>query len=1055
MKKYISLFIAVILIAALIGCHAGGNAPFAQNNGETTVLPETRVVGANGRFSEITFPSGAVIKCPNNDTFKEGVRVTASEQKVPIITDNSGKFSYIYVYNISAVLPAENSLSSDVPVNTVEKPLSVTLPNGSTAGTCYIGTRASENEPWRFSLVSDGNVSNARFMRLSAKSSKTCTFDLYRLNVQFRLFAFDNEDSDKGEVDSVALSTGFEDNKITVKDGKYTEDLEIKITLYGEKLDSINAYNLIARIIYRSSSLNPVQLKANGSIVKQTDSDDKAVTGGYEHSFEISNIRVDSQMSGEAVLSFVLNLNGVTLEDFPTDFLVEFYSDTKDEKALPFTYTQFFSFATKEEQVNPEPQPGNYALTVNSGIGIASVEGAGNYKAGESVTVKCSIKDGYEFDSWSGDKIGSTIELTFNMPENNVTVTANAKVITYNISYNIDGGQLTKDNPSNYTVETDDIPLTNPTKNGYTFKGWSGTGLTGDENTSVTIAQGSTGDRTYTANWNENPPDTYTLTLVAGTGIASVDNEKAYSKDTSITLNCTVKDGYEFEKWTNSNGDTVTSPFTMPAEAVTLIANAKAITYKITYELDGGQMTADNPQNYTVETADFNLPTPTKDYYNFLGWSLNNGKPVTPVTIAQGTHEDRTYTANWSINCYNLTINKGTGIATITGNGNHEYNSTVTASCTMLAGYEFDKWTGDFTEETFTMPANNATMTANAKLIEYKISYITEGGVFAEGVASPTLYTVASEAFTLPTPTRNNYKFLGWCLNSGAPVESVEIAQGTHESRTYVASWTMADTLTFTLAEGVTLEMKRCPAGTFTMGSPTTENGRDDDETQHSVTISKDFWMGTYEVTQAQYRAIMGSNPSDNTTGDESVLPVERVTWNDIMTDSTGFNAMLNASLTAQLAQLPGSYKFDLPTEAQWEYACRAGTQGQLNYFEDNTKSYDDEKNIGAVAWYSSNSSGTTHEVGKKKDNDWGLYDMHGNVWEWCKDMYGESYYQYCIDNNITTDPFCDSGSDRVGRGGGWIGNAGDCRSAFRSNGNPGYRFSYLGFRLALVPVVQ
>ncbi len=169
----------------------------------------------------------------------------------------------------------------------------------------------------------------------------------------------------------------------------------------------------------------------------------------------------------------------------------------------------------------------------------------------------------------------------------------------------------------------------------------------------------------------------------------------------------------------------------------------------------------------------------------------------------------------------------------------------------------------------------------------------------------------------MQTPTRNNYKFLGWCLNSGAPVESVEIAQGTHESRTYVASWTMADTLTFTLAEGVTLEMKRCPAGTFTMGSPTTENGRDDDETQHSVTISKDFWMGTYEVTQAQYRAIMGSNPSDNTTGDESVLPVERVTWNDIMTDSTGFNAMLNASLTAQLAQLPGSYKSDLPTEAQ------------------------------------------------------------------------------------------------------------------------------------------
>ena len=1047
-KYFCFLLISLAAIAALLGCHAGGNSPMAPDNSATTVLPETRVVDANGRFTDITFPSGAVIKCPNDNTFKEGVEVTAAEQKIPVITDNSGKFSYIYVYNISAVLPSSNSF-----VNTIEKPLSVTLPNNSTTGTCYVGTRASESDSWHYSLVTDSVNSNARFMRLSANPPKSCTFNLFRLNIQFRLFAFDNESSDKAEVDSVALSTGSEDNKITVKDGKYTEDLEIKITLNGEKLDSVNAGNLIARIIYRSSNLNPVQLKANGSIVKQTNSDDKAVTGGYEHSFEISNIRVDSQMSGEAVLSFVLNLNGVTLEDFPTDFFVEFYSDTKDEKALPFTYTQFFSFETKEEQDDPEPQPGNYALTVNSGTGIASVEGAGNYKAGESVTVKCSIKDGYEFDSWSGDKIGSTIELTFNMPENNVTVTANAKVITYNISYNIDGGQLTKDNPSNYTVETDDIPLTNPTKNGYTFKGWSGTGLTGDENTSVTIAQGSTGDRTYTANWSENPPDTYTLTLVAGTGIASVDNEKAYKKDTSITLNCTVKDGYEFVNWTNSNGDTVTSPFIMPEKAVTLTANAKAITYKITYELDGGQMTADNPQNYTVETEAFNLPSPTKTGYTFTGWTGSNGDvPQKSVSIVQGSKSDISFTANWSINSYNLTLNKGTGIATVSGAGSHEYNSSVTASCTMLAYYEFDKWTGDFTEETFTMPANNATMTANARPIEYKISYITEGGVFAEGVASPTLYTVASETFTLPTPTRNNCKFLGWCLNGGDPVESVTIAQGTHESRTYVASWTMADVLTFTLAEGVTLEMRRCPAGAFTMGSPDNEDGRYDDERQHSVTISKDFWTGTYEVTQAQYRAIMDSNPSYNTTEDEIALPVEKVSWDDVMTDSTGFNARLNASLTAQLAQLPGSYKFDLPTEAQWEYACRAGTTHALNNDKDITNTGSEDSNLNEVAWYKQNwgsDNNRTHTVGALASNTWGLYDMHGNVKEWCKDMYGD------YPTTAVTDPFCDSGYDPVCRGGSLSDIARDCRSACRDGYSPSSMGVFIGFRLALVPVVQ
>ena len=852
-RKYLILLIIAGFVSLLIGCHAGGSAPFAPNNGETVVTPETRIVDAKGRFDDITFPSGAVIKCPNDNTFQEGVKVTASEDKIPVITDNSGNFSYIYQYRISAVLPSENSLTADVPVNTTEKPLKVSFPNNSTTGFCYIGTRASENDPWRYTLADDGGVGNLRLSRLSIKSPKAFYFDLYRFNIQFRLFVIDNEDSDKAEVDFVEVSTGSKENKISIENGKYAEDLEVKITLYGEKLDSINTNNLTARIIYRSNNLNPVQIKANGSIVKQNDSDDKAVTGGYEHSFEISNIRVDSQMSGEAVLSFVLNLNGVTLEDFPTDFLVEFYSDTKDEKALPFIYTRVLSFETKENQNDPDPQP-------------------------------------------QPD------------PDSQLDPDPDPQpVTTYTIAYDLDGGEPTGNNPTSYNENTGDIPLSNPTKEGYTFTGWTGTELDAPTE-NVVIKKGSTGNRSYKANWKQNAPDEYTLNL-----------------------------------------------------------------------------------------------------------------------------------------------GKGDGIATVSGNGAYKAGENITASCTMLAGYEFDKWTGDFTEETFTMPANNATMTANAKLIEYKISYVTEGGVFSEGVASPTLYTVASEAFTLPTPTKNNCVFVDWVIDGGAPVKSVTIAQGTHESRTYVASWTMADTLTFTLAEGVTLEMKRCPAGTFTMGSPTTENGRFDDETQHSVTISKDFWMGTYEVTQAQYRAIMGSNPSDNTTGDESVLPVERVTWNDIMTESTGFNAMLNASLTAQLDQLPGSYKFDLPTEAQWEYACRAGTTSALNNGKKivNLSSADD--NLSEVAWYYYHYENTrkTHTVGSLASNTWGLYDMHGNVWEWCKDMYAD------YPTTAVTDPFCDTGSNRVFRGGGWDDLARLCRSAWRGGNNPGLQLNLLGFRLALVPVVQ
>jgi formylglycine-generating enzyme required for sulfatase activity len=317
----------------------------------------------------------------------------------------------------------------------------------------------------------------------------------------------------------------------------------------------------------------------------------------------------------------------------------------------------------------------------------------------------------------------------------------------------------------------------------------------------------------------------------------------------------------------------------------------------------------------------------------------------------------------------------------------------------------------------------------------------------------------------LPTPTRNKCKFLGWSLNSGAPVESVEIAQGTHENRTYVARWTMDDVLTFTLAEGVTLEMRRCPAGTFQMGSPTTENGRYNNETQHSVTISKDFWMGTYEVTQEQYFVIMGTNPSqfrDNTNKNvrpttSANYPVEYVASTYILTESTGFNAKLNASLTAQLAQLPFSYKFDLPTEAQWEYACRAGTTKALNNDKDITNIDSEDSNLNEVAWYKQNwgtANNKPHTVGGKAPNAWGLYDMHGNVSEWCKDRYEASYYQDCIDNNITTDPFLplnNSSSYRVWRGGAWDKDPKDCRSATRSCSTPDSISNYRGFRLVLV----
>ena len=211
---------------------------------------------------------------------------------------------------------------------------------------------------------------------------------------------------------------------------------------------------------------------------------------------------------------------------------------------------------------------------------------------------------------------------------------------------------------------------------------------------------------------------------------------------------------------------------------------------------------------------------------------------------------------------------------------------------------------------------------------------------------------------------------------------------------------------------GVEFAFRWCPAGTFTMGSPTSELGRYSNETQHRVTLTKGFWMMETQVTQKQWKAVMGSNLS-NFKGDD--LPVEKVSWNDCQ------------EFCKKCTQL--GLPVQLPTEAQWEYACRAGTTGAY------------AGNLADMAWYSSNSG--THPVGTKKPNAWGLYDMHGNVWEWCADWYGD------YPSGSVTDPTGpSSGSNRVLRGGCWIIYAPFCRSAYRGNLDPGNRGDGLGFRV-------
>jgi hypothetical protein len=223
------------------------------------------------------------------------------------------------------------------------------------------------------------------------------------------------------------------------------------------------------------------------------------------------------------------------------------------------------------------------------------------------------------------------------------------------------------------------------------------------------------------------------------------------------------------------------------------------------------------------------------------------------------------------------------------------------------------------------------------------------------------------------------------------------------------------------------------------MGSTTNELGRYDSETQHQVTLTQGYWLGKYEVTQAQYEAVMGTNPSNWKGAD---LPVEMVSWYD----ATNFCAKLTA-IERAAGRLPEGYEYTLPTEAQWEYACRAGTTTALNSGKNLSDKYECPE-MDEVGWYWCNSGDKTHSVGQKQPNAWGLYDMHGNVWEWCLDWYGE------YPASSVTDPTgASTGSNRVIRGGSWYSYAYGCRSARRDNYNPVYFSNYGGFRVVLSPV--
>ena len=414
-------------------------------------------------------------------------------------------------------------------------------------------------------------------------------------------------------------------------------------------------------------------------------------------------------------------------------------------------------------------------------------------RAGEQVTVQIAPAAGYRgiHVFLSDPAISLSISegndaVSFLMPYAPLTLTLTADKL-YTVTMDTAGGDPIR--PIQYTVESEAFQLPTPVRTGYIFLGWTGEGITEPQKT-IEIPQGSTGDRTYTANWQVIE---YTIITLLEGGNAGSSQVYFYTVEQTVTLPTPTRTGYTFLGWT---GEGITTPqpnVTIPKGSTgdkTYIENWKLTEYNIAMDLNGGS--GQEKVVYTMTDEDFELPTPTRNGYEFVGWTGEGiTTPQTSVKIPKGSTGNKAYTANWKVIEYTITLdtNGGPVVSPI----KYTVEDTFTLPYILRPGYEFAGWTLDgsgmlpFTP-LIIYPGTTGDLHYKAewRLAEYTITMDLDGGSGQEKV----VYTITDEDFELPTPTRNGYEFVGWTGEGiTTPQTSVKIPKGSTGNKAYTANW--------------------------------------------------------------------------------------------------------------------------------------------------------------------------------------------------------------------------------------------------------------------------
>ena len=413
--------------------------------------------------------------------------------------------------------------------------------------------------------------------------------------------------------------------------------------------------------------------------------------------------------------------------------------------------------------------------------------------AGELVSVTMQPAAGYRgiHASLSDPAVSLSISegndaASFLMPYAPLTLTLTADKL-YTVTMDTAGGDPIR--PIQYTVESEAFQLPTPVRTGYIFLGWTGEGITEPQKT-MEIPQGSTGDRTYTANWQVIE---YTIITLLEGGNAGSSQVYFYTVEQTVTLPTPTRTGYTFLGWT---GEGITTPqpnVTIPKGSTgdkTYIENWKLTEYNITMDLNGGS--GETTLLYTVIDDEFALPTPTRNGYEFVGWTGEGiTTPQTSVKIPTGSTGNKAYTANWKVIEYTITLdtNGGPAVSPI----KYTVEDSFTLPYLLRPGYEFVGWTLDGSGMLPAMPliiyygtTGNLRYKAEWRLAEYTITMDLDGGSGQEKM----VYTMTDEEFELPTPTRNGYEFVGWTGERiTTPQTSVKIPKGSTGNKAYTANW--------------------------------------------------------------------------------------------------------------------------------------------------------------------------------------------------------------------------------------------------------------------------